>query len=73
MLKISPHVEEVRVAARLEVQRQSTIEALDVLFPGAVPSAVVDRINAETDLARLRTWFGFAIRADLAAIQADMA
>jgi hypothetical protein len=69
MLKISPYMEEVRV----EVRQQNTLEALEIHFPGAVPAAVVERIKAETDRARLQKWFRLAVKADLAAIQADMA
>jgi hypothetical protein len=69
----SPLWDEARAEGRVEVRRQDTLEALEIHFPGAVPAAVVERINAETDLGRLRKWFGFAVRADLKAIQQDMA
>lgn len=77
VLKVSPYMEEVRnegrAEARVQTQRQNTLEVLEVHFPGAVPAAVVKRIEAETDLARLQKWFRLALKADLAAIQADMA
>lgn len=73
MLKVSPYMEEVREEGRVQTRRQDTIEALEIHFPGAVPAAVVERTNAETDLERLRKWHRLAVKADLAAIQADMA
>jgi hypothetical protein len=69
MLLKSPLMEEVRV----ELQRQNTLDVLELHFPGAVPASVVQRIQAETDLARLQKWLMLAARSDLVAIQQDMA
>lgn len=68
VLKRSGFLEEVRV----EIRQQDTLEALEVHFPGAVPPAVVERIKAETDLAKLGKWHKLAVKADMQAIQQDM-
>jgi hypothetical protein len=73
VLKRSPYVESARDEARIEMRQKDTLEALEVHFPGAVPATVVQRIKAETNLERLGKWHRLAVKADLQAIQQDMA
>jgi hypothetical protein len=66
--KHSPYVDEVR----MEMLQKTTIDALEVHFPGAIPPAVVEGVKAETDLTKLDRWHKLAVKADLASIQKDM-
>lgn len=56
MNKTVPFMEEARQEERIKVRRQVMLEVLEARFPGAVPTAVVQRINTETDLDKLIRW-----------------
>ena len=47
---------------KLLMARQALLEALELRFPGAVPSDVTKLIDQQTDLELLRTWFRGALR-----------
>jgi hypothetical protein len=56
MVTVSPYMEE----ARLKIRRQDLQALLEARFPSAVPAGVDERVNAETDLAKLMRWIVLA-------------
>jgi hypothetical protein len=57
---------------RAEVLQKATLDALEVHFPGAIPPAIVKRVKAELDLARLERWHKLAVESDLTGLMADV-
>jgi hypothetical protein len=72
MIKVSPFAEEIRQEARIEMARKHTREALEMRFPNQVPAALIERVNAETNLDKLERWHKLAITATLEAFQQGM-
>ena len=72
MIKTVPFWDEVRDEARIKLTRKHTQDVLEMRFPNQVPAAVIERVNAETDLDKLDRWHKLAVTATLEAFQAGM-
>jgi hypothetical protein len=69
---VSPFQDEARQQGDLRTQRRNTVEVLETRFPGQVPTAVLERIYAETKLDTLMRWHRAAITLTLEAFQEQM-
>jgi hypothetical protein len=64
--------EEGRQEERVKLTRKHTRGVLEARFPGQVPAAVIERINVETDFAKLERWHTLASTATLEKFQQGM-